>query len=125
MNLHADILFRLANEMMADVEWRMNRTRDGVLTHAACFNARQSIFNYLRGYLLVNDIAPNEPATLVSLWSQCKQIDSNFDQLDLAPIQCRDAVHRNDLCLDRNQVNECWNIAKMTRTLVSKELPVA
>lgn len=122
-SIHADVLFRLADDMMANVEAEVQRADEDVVTHLVCFNSRQSIFNYMRGFLLRNNVKPIEPSTLNDLYDKCKTIDARFDLLDLSAIHCRCETHRNNYCLDRDQVDQCYEVAMRTREIVKEQAP--
>ena len=120
-SLHAEVLIRMADEMLAKVEGEMNRAEKDVVTHHVCFNSRQSIIHYMRGFLLMNSIQPEEPATLVGLLGQCKNLSPKFSDIDLSSIHCRCEAHNKDYCLDYPQVDQCWQVARHTRMIISQE----
>ena len=104
---NADLLLSLADE-------EMSRAEEDAVTYLICRNARQSIINYLMGYLMDNNIKPIEPVNVSVLLQQCALLDARFGTVDFTPIECRFDSETKDYCLDMETVEACYRIAKKT-----------
>lgn len=119
----ADTLIRIAEEKLNMAVDETNRANEDVVTHLICVNSRDALSKYMQAFLLINDIAPDEPVTLSRLLEQCKAIDARFDTVDLSNIHCRFETHDRDYCLDRGQVDSCMEVARRTREIVMNRVP--
>lgn len=111
-------LIQEADQLLAAAKEEFNRAEKDAITHAVCFNSRQSIINYLSSFLLQNQVAITQPATMVSLRNQCRAVDTRFAILNLDNIHCRFESDHQEYCLDVAQVNECFEVANQARGLV-------
>ncbi len=111
-------LFADADQMLLAAEAEMNRSTEDVVTHLVCHNSRQSIVNYLTGYLLEKGASLPHPITLAALQENCSAVNPHFKDLDLSPIHCRFDVVDNDYCLSVEKVGECLRIARQAGQLV-------
>lgn len=120
---HSDTLFTMAEELLSHAEHEQERSEEDVVTHLICNNSRQSISNFLAGFLIQKNIEIDHPVTLVSLLEQCKSVDARFESLDLTSVSCRHDTHDRKYCLEPEQVDACIKVAKETRSIVMSETP--
>ena len=115
---NSDTLYAEGDYLLESANLEMQRSEEDVVAHMVCFHARQSIANYLRGFLVYHGQIPETSLSLDSLRKQCLKIDKKFGQLDLSPIHCRHETDHENFCLEVKQVDECLRIAKKARQLV-------
>ncbi len=113
----------IAEELLFAAEKEMERSAEDVVTHLVCFNSRASISNFLKAYLLSEQIAIAHPVSLSSLLKQCQAVDARFDLLDLEDMHCRTEAHDQDYCLDYKQVDTCIKVAQQARSIVMSSAP--
>jgi len=118
-----DKLLDYANELLAAAEHEMERSHEDVVTHLVCMNSRQSIANYLAGFLMQKKVTVPQPVTLQKLLDSCKEVDARFETIDLSPIHCRCETDDKDYCLQHTQVEECMRIAQQARSIVMHQTP--
>ncbi len=116
-------LIREADRMLQAADQEMMRSEEDAITHTVCFNARQSLINYLIVFLRNNGVLPEAPATMAGLLTQCRGIDGRFDLISLDNIHCRFESDHQDYCLSVDQVDECLVVAKQTRDIVLANTP--
>ena len=124
--MHSDkmqVLFSSAEDLYKNAEKETMRSQEDVVTHMLCYNSRQAIINYLHGFLLKYNVGPVEPITMASLLEQCKDIDGRFGLADITPINCRFETHDRDYCLEREQVDRCFESATQVRNIVMSDAP--
>ncbi|MEZ4930744.1 MAG: hypothetical protein R2788_01275 [Saprospiraceae bacterium] len=119
-NTQPQDLFAAADQMMLAADVEMNRAAEDAVTHLICHNSRQSINNYLQGFLLKRGVAPAQPVTLAGLLEQCAAIDPRFRHIDISPIHCRFEANDGDYCLGLKAVEGCFKIARQTEKLVKE-----
>ena len=64
------------------------RPEEDVVAFMVCKNSQVAISNFLKGYLLQNDVAVDTDATIDNMYNQCKAINPNFANIDLAGFDC-------------------------------------
>ncbi len=120
---HSDTLFSIAEELLLAAEHENERSEEDVVTHLICANSRQSLSNFLAGFLLRREIEIEHPVSISSLLEQCKCVDARFDSIDLTPIHCRNQTHDRDYCLEPEQVDACIKVAQHARSIVISDTP--
>ena len=120
---HTDSFLRMAEDLLVAAEHEQERADEDVVTHLICSHSRQSIINFLTGYLLGRNIPVDQPATIASLQQQCRAIDARFEELSLADIQCRFESHDRYYCLEHDHVDACLKTAQHVRSIVLEDTP--
>jgi len=115
---NSDALYSEADYMLAAADLEMQRSSEDVVTHTICYKSRQSITNYLRGYLLHMGIEPQAPFSMEHLRKQCLAIDNHFEGLDLSVLPCREEEGHASYCLSVDKVAECLQVANEVRDMV-------
>ena len=116
-------LFTIGDDLLIAAQHENDRAAEDVVTHLICVNSRQSISNYLAGFLIRKNIEVIHPVSLASLLQQCKSVDARFDSLDLSQMYCREHTHDKDYCLGQEQVEECIKVAQHARSIVMSDTP--
>lgn len=119
----SDILFNEAHKLLTAAEHEQDRAVEDVVTHLICVNSRQSLSNFLAGFILRRQIPVQHPVSLSSLLDQCKSLDARFESLDLSQVHCRFEKHDRDYCLESNQVDTCIKVAQQAREIIMSDTP--
>ncbi len=114
----SQILFDEANLLIETAGHELERAAEDVVAPVVCFNARLSISNYLRGFLLSNGATPLSPMSLDHLLAQCRHLDDRFHALDISVIECRYEEDDESYCLGNAQVQACLDLAVQMREIV-------
>ena len=112
-----------AEQLLTAAIHEVERSEEDVVTHLVCANSRQSLSNYLAGFLIRRQIEVEHPVTLNSLLEQCKSIDARFETIDLTPVHCRFDANERDYCLEPEQVDACIKIAQQAKSIVLAHPP--
>ena len=113
----------MAEELLSAAEHEKERSEEDVVTHLICSNSRQSLSNFLAGFLMRRNIEVEHPVTLLSLLEQCKSVDARFESLDFRFVNCRSEPHDRTYCLEPEQVNACMELAQQARSIVMSDPP--
>jgi len=116
-------LYKYAEELLEAAEHERHRAAEDVVSHLICANARQSISNYLAGFLLHKNVAIEHPVSMASLREQCIAVDARFDSLDFTSFHCRWDNHDRNYCVDWEKVNDCLKVSQQIRAIVLAETP--
>ena len=117
-NADPKVLFTEADQLLHAADGELKRAMEDVVTHLICRNSRQSIINYLQGFLIEKGITPTAPVTAENLLEQCMSIDPRFEELNISAIPCRSEEFGIDYCMDLERVEECYDVARKTELLV-------
>ena len=84
-------------------------------------NSQFAIENYLKGYLLKNEVDPSEFKTISSLLEQCKLINKEFNKLNLTEFDCKSVDTDLRFCNDVSKVSKCYDIADSLDTILKQQ----
>ena len=106
----------------ADAKLSVARKELGKLhfdAHKTCSSCRSSMIDNLNAYLIRNGVQPKELQTIAVLMEQCKDVDPNFNEVDLSDINCRyELVHR-DPCTTRDKLDKCYETTQNVRDITA------
>lgn len=120
----AEGFYKRANQLLNAAEHEEERAEEDVVTHFICTNSRQSISDFLKGFLLEKNIAIQHPASIDSLYKQCQASDKRFDKLDINNMVCKYELNAGSYCLEKNKVDQCLDIARQVKSIVRDHAPV-
>lgn len=121
MKTKANKLFDEAIEKLNEASEELFRPKEDVVTYAICKNAQFAIKNYLKGFLLKNDIDSSNYKTIESLYEQCKMINVKFEEIDLSSFSCKSFEIDSRYCNELSKVSNCFDIADNLDTFFRRE----
>ena len=104
-------LFDIAHQKLRDANDELCRPEEDVVAFMVCKNSQIAINNYLKGYLLRNGIETSEDVTIDHLSEKCKEINTNFEKIDLAGFDCQASSLESRYCSGTEKVSRCFDIA--------------
>ncbi|MBT8219549.1 MAG: hypothetical protein KJP00_06985 [Bacteroidia bacterium] len=119
----AELLVKEADRLLTHATRELQRSEEDVTSTLVCYNARQSIINYLCSYLLKNNVDIKEPVTLSGLIEQCNEIDARFGLIDISDFGCKHDETDEAYCLHVDKVSSCYEVAKQAQGLVKSNTP--
>ena len=121
MKTKANNLFDEAIEKLNEASEELFRPEEDVVTYAICKNAQFAIENYLKGFLLNNDVDPSNYKTIESLYNQCKMINVKFEEIDISSFACKSYEIDSRYCNEVSKVSNCFDIADNLDTFFRRE----
>jgi len=121
MQMDANKLFDDAMEKLNEASEELFRPEEDVVSFAVCKNAQFAIENYLKGYLLNNNIDPSDFKTVESLYERCKSINNKFQEVDLSNFKCKADELESRFCNEVVEVSYCFDVANELDTFLRKE----
>lgn len=106
----------------------LNRPHEDVVTLTVCSGARKSISDLMNIFLLSNSVSNNQNKSLDTLLNECKKMDSQFEQIDLSKIVCKEmnsSECEGKYCLDIKNVSDCFVVANKLKTIVLNKLAIS
>ena len=97
------------------------KPKEDIVSFLVCKNSQFAIENYLKGYLLKNEVDPSEFNTISSLLEQCKLINKEFEKLNLTEFDCKSVDTDLRFCNDVSKVSKCYDIADSLDTILRQQ----
>ena len=97
------------------------KPQEDIVSFLVCKNSQFAIENYLKGYLLKNEVDPSEFKTISSLLEQCKLINKEFNKLNLTEFDCKSVDTDLRFCNDVSKVSKCYDIADSLDTILKQQ----
>ena len=114
-------LFNVAVEKLNEANNELFRPEEDVVSYSVCKNAQLAIENYLKGFLLENNVDPAEFVSIDELYEQCKLINSDFKKIDLSEINCKSHKIDTRYCNEVSKVSSCFDVADSIDTLLRQK----
>ena len=111
MKNQANRLFEEAIEKLNEADAELFRPEEDVVSFLVCKNSQHAIENYLKGFLLQNEVDPSEFKTIDDLYERCKLIDKTFEEIELFDLKCRSHVIDSKYCNTTSRVSKCFDTA--------------
>lgn len=99
----------------------LQRPEEDVVAFLVCKNAQYAIENFLKAYLLKNEIDPTEYKTVEDLYKKCVSINKNFDAVDLIGFNCKARDMDKSHCTDIPKVSKCYKMANELNSFLRRE----
>ena len=120
MKTRSTAFFNEATKNLQIAKKELFKPSEDIVTYSICKNAQFAIENFLKGFLIKNEveIAPKE--TISTLYNKCITIDKNFKSIDISAIGCKDHVIDSRYCSEINSVSACFDTADSIDTYLRK-----
>jgi len=114
-------LYETAIQKLKEANDELCRPEEDVVAFMVCQNSHIAIDNYLKGFLIENDIEPDASASVDKLYEQCKAVNRNFEKVNLSGFECE--AHQLDSRFYRgvSNVSRCFDIADSLDTFLREE----
>ncbi|WP_029037068.1 hypothetical protein [Salinimicrobium xinjiangense] len=121
MESRAPGLFEEAVKKLREANEELCRPEEDVVSYLVCKNSQHAIENFMRGYLLRNNVEPAGDENINNLFKRCVALNDKFKEIDLHEFTCKG--HRPDSrsCSDTAKVSRCYEIAGMMDDFLRRE----
>ncbi len=120
MKKNAAVLFENAIQKLREANDELCRPEEDVVAPLVCNNSQEAISNYLKGYLLLQDVEPPEGANIDRLYEKCSSINTHFEKIDLSSFDC-DVHLESRFCNGTENQSRCFDIADNLDTFLREE----
>ncbi|UMB60723.1 HEPN domain-containing protein [Lutibacter sp. A80] len=120
MKSRSKAFFKEATKNLQLAKNEMFKPAEDIVTYSICKNAQFAIENYLRGYLIKNEVEVTSNETISSLYNKCVSVDENFKNIDINAIGCKDHAIDSRYCSEINSVSACFDTADSIDTYLRK-----
>jgi HEPN domain-containing protein len=104
-------LYETAIQKLKEANDELCRPAEDVVTFMVCQNSHIAIENYLKGFLLENDMEPALISSVDALYEQCKSLNRNFEKVNLSGFECEAHQLDSRFCSGVTNVSRCFDIA--------------
>ena len=104
-------LYDTAVRRLKEANDELCRPEEDVVAFMVCKNSQQAIHNFLKAYLLQNNIDVEANARVDDMYNQCMAINANFSKIDLAGFDCQADNLESRYCSGTEKVSRCFDIA--------------
>ena len=120
MSDRSKAFFKEANKKLETAKTELFKPAEDLVGYSVCKNSQLAIENYLKGYLVKNDIKIEVEDTIGTLYSKCVAFDKNFKQIDMSAIKCKNEAIDSKYCTDVNTLSACFDTADNIDTYLLK-----
>lgn len=121
METKAKGLFEEAFQKLEAAGEELCRPEEDVVSFLVCKHSQAAIENFLKGYLLKNNIDPQGHHNISSLYKKCLALNSNFSEIDLSNFTCKSYNPDSRSCTSISKVSSCFDIAGNLNSFLKKE----
>ncbi len=121
MKSKANKLFEDAIGKLNEASEELFRPEEDVVTYSVCKNAQLAIENYLKGFLLQNDIDTSNYKTIDALYEECIKVNKKFEKIDFSELRCQSNKIDATYCNEVSKVSNCFDIADSLDTFLRQE----
>jgi len=120
MNDRSDAFFKEAAKKLTEAKNELFKPAEDFVSYSVCKNSQFAIENYLKGYLISNNVKIEGNETIESLFNKCVSIDEDFNKIDLSAMGCKNHPIDSRYCSEINSVSACFDSADSIDTYFKK-----
>ncbi len=120
MKSRSEVFFKEATKNLQLAKNELFKPSEDIVTYSICKSSQFAIENYLRGFLIRNEIDISTNETIESLYNKCKDVDENFKNIDINAIGCKNHPIDSRYCSEINSVSACFDTADNIDTYLRK-----
>jgi len=112
-----------AEDKLLFAEKEINRPQEDAMELSVCICVKDAIRDYLKAFLLSNNITPSELSSISDLLKQCAEVSDHFNEIDLTCVYCKKAtplVQADIYCLTEDKTRNCFAAAKKVAAMVGR-----
>ncbi|RDY59484.1 HEPN domain-containing protein [Flagellimonas nanhaiensis] len=121
MKEKAQKLFDEAIQKLREANDELCRPEEDVVRSLVCSNSHDAIEKYLKGFLALNSIEPNDEESIDGLYQKCKKVNHHFEEVHLSGFECN--AHKDDSRFhnEPSELSRCFDIADSLDTFLRRE----
>ncbi len=119
-DLRTGAFFKKATDKIKEAEFELNKPGSDYIGYSVCRNAQFAIENFLKGYLVKNDIDIELSDTIASLYEKCIKVDERFKNIDINGFRCKNLAIASKHCTDYNVLSSCFDSVERIETFLKE-----
>jgi len=121
MSSRSNAFFKEAAKNLDFAKEELLKPAEDIVSFSVCKNSQFAIENYLKGFLVKNNIEFDVNATIAVLYEKCLNIDERFKDIDLNAIGCKNNAIDSRYCTEINSISACFDVADEIDTYLKKK----
>lgn len=117
--------FKDAVARLKEANEELYKPEEDVVSFLVCQKSQHAIENYLKGYLLKNEIDPSQFNSIESMYEKCVTLNNEFRQVDLSNFTEKYIETDMTFCNDFSEVRHCYELAHGLDSLLRNEKVIA
>lgn len=114
----ATTYFEEAIKKLSQASQELYRPEEDVVRFLVCQNSHLAIENYLKGFLVINEVNPDKMNSVEDLYSKCKSINEKFEEVNLEGHSFES--HADDKYCN-SKVSRCYELANNLDSFLRQE----
>lgn len=119
-NNRSEAFFKEATKKLNEAKEELFKPSEDFVSYSVCKNSQFAIENYLKGFLVLNNVKLTGSETIESLLEKCISVDKGFEKIDLNAIGCKNQPIDSRYCSEINSVTACFDAADSIDTHLKK-----
>ena len=111
MKSRSTAFFNEATKNLNVAKDELFKPAEDIVSYSVCKNAQFAIENFLKGFLIKNEIEIDVKDTIATLYDKCVKVDPNFKEIELSAIGCKNHTIDSRYCSDINTISACYDSA--------------
>lgn len=120
MSSRSNAFFKEATKNLNFAKEELLKPAEDIVSYSVCKNSQFAIENYLKGFLVKNNIDFDVNVNIETLYNKCLSIDEHFKNIDLSAIGCKNKSIDSRYCSEINSVSACFDVADEIDTHLKK-----
>lgn len=121
MDKKAEQYFSKGSKKLHEADQELYKPGEDVVSLVICQSTKESIENYLKGFLTLRGFDIEEDQTLGDLMERCRMLDPKFHDIRIEEIDCRNVKDSNLHCEEIEKFGACYEVADQLDTLLRKK----
>lgn len=109
------------SQKLHEADQELYKPEEDVVSLVICRSTKDSIENYLKGYLTLRGFDIVDGQTLGDLMERCRMLDSKFRSINIEEIDCRNVKNPDLHCQEIEKFGACYEVADKLDTLLRKK----
>lgn len=120
MESRSQAFFKEGEKKLQIAKEELLKPAEDIVSFSVCKNSQFAVENFLKGVLVKNNIEIIPEDTIGSLYNKCLQVDTNFKDIEMGVIGCKDSAIDSRYCSEINSVSACFDTADSIDTYLRK-----
>ena len=121
MDKKAEQYFSKGSKKLHEADQELYKPGEDVVSLVICQSTKESIENYLKGFLTLRGFDIEEDQTLGDLMERCRMLDPKFHDIRIEEIDCRNVKDSKLHCEEIEKFGACYEVADQLDTLLRKK----
>ncbi len=121
MDKKAEQYFSKGSKKLHEADQELYKPGEDVVSLVICQSTKESIENYLKGFLTLRGFDIEEDQTLGDLMERCRMLDPKFHDIRIEEIDCRNVKDSTLHCEEIEKFGACYEVADQLDTLLRKK----